>query len=161
MIRRILMLAMALGLAAAARGAALDLTVTSGTVTCDAASHDAFGRDSNLVAVRWAWTSDAAGRVVARTDRALFGTIARVVTNPGGTAPTDDYDITVTDDDGADVLAGKGSNRDTANTEQVVPLIGDGTTTQQPVAVGSRLTLNITNAGNAKVGEFIVYLRRN
>ena len=35
-------------------------------------------------------------------DRA--GCIAKVNTNPGSTAPTDNYDITLTDDDGVDLM---------------------------------------------------------
>lgn len=42
-----------------------------------------------------------------------------VETNPGTTAPTDDYDIAITDADGFDVAGGLLANRDTANTEKV------------------------------------------
>ena len=48
-------------------------------------------------------------------------------TDPGSTAPTDNYDITLTDARG-DILGGMGANRDNSTTESVVPKI-DGTNT--------------------------------
>lgn len=44
-----------------------------------------------------------------------------VLTDPGSTAPTDNYDITITDADGADIMGGELQNRDTANTEVAIP----------------------------------------
>jgi len=38
-------------------------------------------------------------------------------TNPGATGPTDNWDVTLVDSDGADVLLSNGLNRDTANSE--------------------------------------------
>ncbi len=86
------------------------------------------------------------------------GVILRVTTNPGATAPTDNWDIALLDEDGIDVLGGDGVDRDTANSESFCPSVafGDGFV---PVAVSGSLTLNITNAGDAKVGSVIVYLR--
>jgi hypothetical protein len=134
------------------------LTVTSGTATLAISKYDALG-PAGVLAYRIAWTCDAAGRVTLST-QAIAGTITKLVTNPGATAPTDNYDILLNDEDGADVLNAKGQNRDTANTEVVAPMIGDGTTTNQLVDVNGVLTLLITNAGNAKNGELILYVRR-
>jgi hypothetical protein len=100
------------------------------------------------------WTSDAAGAVNGTLSRRLNGYIRAVKTNPDNTAaPTDLYDITLTDEDGFDVLAGAGANRSTVNTEQIQPTINS-----QPVAVDSPLELKITNAGNAKKGRLILIL---
>jgi hypothetical protein len=86
-----------------------------------------------------------------------IGYIAKVVTDPGSTAPTDDYDITLTDDTtGADLLGGEGADRDTANTEEVVPKIGNAYAGN--VAFTS-FTLNISsNSVNAATGDVYVYI---
>ena len=71
------------------------------------------------------------------------GRLLQIMTDPSGdTAPQDNYDITVTDSVGADLLLGVGANRDTANTE--VAIIA--TNGAHSVYAGTdTLTLNITN----------------
>lgn len=110
----------------------------------------------------FAWTSDSSGNVSGTASDAISGTIVRVVTNPGATAPTDNYDVVLNDADGIDVLAGQGANRDTADSEHFCPGVAfkDGTTTSiAPVVVDGELTLGVTNAGNAKQGELHLYVR--
>jgi hypothetical protein len=105
-----------------------------------------------------AWTSDGSGNYTESFD--LAGVILGVVTNPGSTAPTDNYDVTCPDADGRDVFMGGGADRDTANTENFVPLAtGSDGTTKMPVAVAGTLTLTIANAGSAKVGTVTIYYR--
>ena len=70
------------------------------------------------------------------------GEILQVVTNPGSTAPTDNYDITLTNADGLDMLGGWGANRDTANTELAVPVFADNFHVY--LADKDTLTLNVT-----------------
>lgn len=57
-----------------------------------------------------------------------------IETIPGGTQPTDNYDIEVRTSRGTDMLGGNGANRDTANKElaypDTAPGIVDGTLTQ-------------------------------
>lgn len=55
----------------------------------------------------------------------LHGEILRIVTNPGATAPTDNWDFILgdPDDNALDVIVAAGANRDTATTEQIKPLI--------------------------------------
>jgi len=70
------------------------------------------------------------------------GRLLQIITDPQSTAPQDNYDITVTDSGGADLLLGVGANRDTANTEVAVI----ATNGAHPVYAGTdTLTLNITN----------------
>ena len=52
--------------------------------------------------------------VLPRND--IGGRLVQMITDPGATAPQDNYDITLTNG-GADMLLGGGANRDTANTE--------------------------------------------
>lgn len=107
------------------------------------------------------WTSDASGNVTGDTPT-IQGTLLRVVFNPGATAPTDNYDVTLTDPAGIDVLAGQGTDLDTATSTDVAPLMPatDGTTTTAvPRVLNDVLSLSISNAGNAKTGEIILYVR--
>ena len=107
------------------------------------------------------WTSSAGGAVSGIPSVALSGEILRIAFIPGagGVQPSDLYDITLLDDDGLDVLQGKGANLSNAAASQACPLIGDGTTTVRPVAVDGQLTLTVANAGNAKQGTVAVYYR--
>jgi len=110
--------------------------------------------------ISFAWTSTAGGAVSGNLTGRLAGTIERVVFKPGtaGSQPSDLYDVTLLDEQGVDVLAGKGANLSNATTTQIVPLIGDGTTTDKPVVVNGTLELQVANAGATKSGEVHVYL---
>jgi hypothetical protein len=116
----------------------------------------------NRVALNW--TSDASGVVSGiKTDR-LNGALARVVFVPAGApdAPTDNYDVTLLDGAGVDVLAGRGADLDTATTTHVVPGVSltDGTTTSvAPVQVDDQLELRVSGAGVSKRGSVILFLR--
>ncbi|MBI4499456.1 MAG: hypothetical protein HY689_16330 [Chloroflexi bacterium] len=101
------------------------------------------------------WTSDASGNADATTTKAFTGEVVRAVQLPdsGGTQPTDLYDVTVTDSDGADVLHGLGANLSNAATTQKAQKDGLG------AVAASKLTLNVSNAGSGKGGKAIVYLR--
>ena len=108
--------------------------------------------------IKFAWTSENgggdAGKAGATTTGYYTGEIIRLVTipNTAGTQPTDQYDVVVNDADSTDVLMGAGANRSNANTEQVLA-------SSLGCVVESPLTLAITNAGNAKTGTTIVYIR--
>lgn len=116
---------------------------------------------AKLRKVKWAWTSATGGAIadqtadgqVNKTTYKYTGEVVRLITNPGSTAPTDNYDVTILDDDGYDVLMGAGADRDTANTEQVLA-------SSLGVCIDSQLRLNIANAGDAKVGEVILYIKQ-
>lgn len=120
----------------------------AGTVTVAERTH------TSVKKITWTWVSTAGGAADGQTASAFDGKIERLVTVPAaaGSAPTDDYDITVTDADGVDVLLGAGANRDTANAEQVAAA-------SLGIVAGDRLTLNVTNAGNAKSGTVHLYIR--
>lgn len=139
---------------------AQSLETTTGTATLV----KRFGIDplpggNDVVTYDIAWTSTALGAVTA-TVPGVVGTIGRVSFVPGSPTPTTLYDITLKDEDGFDVLAGLGGDLSVAATTSKVPLIGDGTTTQQPVLVNGTMTLAITNAGASKQGVLRLYMRR-
>lgn len=103
------------------------------------------------------WTSDASGDATANLAAdynsnlsKIKGWIIQIATNPGATAPTDNYDITISDADSVDVCGGRLKDRDTATSELV--------TFDPPVWVDSELALAVANAGNAKVGAIEIYM---
>jgi hypothetical protein len=98
------------------------------------------------------WTTDASGD--ATVSLSLNGYLMKVVTDPGATAPTDDYDITLVQN-GIDAAAGTLANRDTANTEQVYPV---ATNAQTPIFLVGSHTFTVAAGGNAKVGTAYLYL---
>ena len=110
--------------------------------------------------VKWVWVSSTGGTVVASTSAGLnpttlnkySGEVVRLVTDPSSTAPTDDYDITILDSDGYDVLMGAGADRDTANTEQVLG-------TSLGICQDTTLSLRVAAAGSNKGGAVILYIK--
>lgn len=117
---------------------------------------------TGLKKVTFAWVSSATGTVTCATNsqvtaflKGLY--IVRVVTNPGATAPTDDWDATITDADGVDMMGGVLANRDTTNSEEVLPYIGG--LAYGPNPIPGQITLNITNAGDSKTGTVVLYMQ--
>jgi hypothetical protein len=108
-----------------------------------------------------AWTSSAGGAVQEILSPVVSGELLRVVFAPGAGAvqPSANYDVTLLDEDGFDVLGGLGANRSNAAKEEVVPLTGDGVTTNQRRALDGVLDLRVANAGNAKSGTVTLYVR--
>lgn len=109
------------------------------------------------------WTSDDTTGAVSGTSRKIVGELIKGVTDPGATAPTDNYDIAITDEEGADVLGGSTSslaNRSTSATQTVYFGLSDATAMigAFPV-VCDALTFSVTNAGNSKVGQIIIYYK--
>lgn len=106
--------------------------------------------------IRFDWTSDAAGAAMGTTTNAYNGEILRAVTIPGagGLAPTDQYDVNLNDEDSVDVLAGGAANRSSIGTEQLYA-------NQMPIGVvaNDKLSIAVSNAGNAKEGTLVVYIR--
>jgi hypothetical protein len=133
---------------------------------------DGAGKHGGIKKVLIDWTSDDSTGAVSGTTRKIVGTLVKGVTDPGSTAPTDNYDINITDEEGLDVLLpcrtagnlGDLMNRDTSNTEQVhfLVLTNDASplgTSVHPV-VCDKLTVAVTNAGNSKTGQLILYYKQ-
>jgi hypothetical protein len=114
------------------------------------------------------WLSDDTTGAVSGTTEKIVGYLVKGVTDPGSPAPTDNYDIAITDEEGVDVLAaciaaGRLADRDTATTEQAYFFVENVdaaplATSTHPI-VCDKLTISITNAGNAKAGQLILYYR--
>ena len=110
--------------------------------------------------LQFKWTSTTTGNVVYTMTDYVAGTVDRFVTNPGATAPTANYDITLLDEDSLDILAGLGANRHTSNTEVVYPqgtgALG-GATGGVQIDFAGILTFNVAVAGSAKNGVATLY----
>lgn len=106
----------------------------------------------NVHKITFDWLSTGAGAADGTTTYAYTGNILKVVTVPdgGGTAPDDNYDLTLTDEDSIDVANGQLANRSQTLTQWVASSLG--------AVVGDKLTLNVTNAGAANGGICIVYV---
>lgn len=107
--------------------------------------------------IKAAWTASNPGGAVSgsATTEVYTGEVVQIVTVPGtvGDQPTDQYDVTVLDDDGIDVISGAGGNRSNASTEQIQGLTSLG------FVAGDHLAVTIANAGNAKKGTVYLYIR--
>lgn len=126
---------------------AVALAEAAGTVTVTTASGGA-GRTKYSMA----WTaSNPGGAVSANAVTVKGGSLYALEIVPGtaGDQPTDQYDLTLLDDQGVDVLNGAGANLSNSAGSIIVfdpPL---------PFAPGT-LTPTIANAGNGKKGTLIL-----
>ena len=141
---------------------------SSSTITYDNGL-DHVGQHGHVRKILIDWTSDDSDGTVTATTEKIVGVLLKVQTDPGVTAPSDNYDIVITDTESVDVLSGLGgsggsspslANRDTANTE-VVHLWAENAATDsvpgtQPY-VCDKLAVAVTNAGNSKQGQIIIY----
>jgi hypothetical protein len=116
------------------------------------------------------WTSDDTTGAVTATTKKISGQILKVVTDPSATAPTANYDIVITEaTEGVDIVSGLGGtggtapsllNRHTSNTEVVHMWAEDSVTNPMPGTqpyVCDTLSVAVTNAGNSKLGQIIIY----
>jgi hypothetical protein len=105
-----------------------------------------------------AWTGHTDGTYTSYTTLwNVDGYVFMVVTDPGATAPDDNYTVALTDSDGVDVMGGEMADCDTANTEQFVPKIG--ATVYGTRFVKGPLVISIgDNTANGSGGEIIIYI---
>jgi hypothetical protein len=111
-----------------------------------------------------AWTSNASGVASDTINLVQGGELVGVQFVPGtsGNQPTDSYDVTALDAYSFDVLMGQGANLSNSTVTKVCPTIPakDGTTTSTgPQPVSGTITIAVANAGNAKSGTVVFYVR--
>jgi|GEM_PF-1556299 len=94
------------------------------TAVADVESDVGSGWAKSFQVIKAAWTAAADGSKANATIPAVKGRLLMIVTDPGATAPADNYDLTILDQYGVDVAGGTLANRDTANSEAVQPLAG-------------------------------------
>lgn len=117
------------------------------------------------------WVSDSStGAASGTTNFKAVGELRKVITDPaaGGSAPTDNYDISVADEAGLDVLANIENasaldSRDTANTEQTDLYLKNTDASALGISafpvVADKLTVAVANAGNTKAGQIVLFLK--
>lgn len=130
-------------------------------------TYDEVGNDKTPGTIRKltvAWTSDDTTGAVSGTTKKLVGEIIKGQTIPSATAaPSLNYDIAITDEQSVNVLGNCSddlADRHSSNTEEVVFLTTDGTSGigDHPM-VCDKLTIAVTNAGNSKQGQLVLYYR--
>ena len=109
--------------------------------------------------IKFDWTSAAGGDAGMKSLSYYTGYVNSVwfVPDAGTTQPSDNYDVTLTDDDGNDVLTGFGADLTNAATVHIYP--EHATLMQNAAIVETRLMLNVTNAGDSKGGIVYVYIK--
>ncbi|MEY4634800.1 MAG: hypothetical protein RJA55_598 [Acidobacteriota bacterium] len=105
--------------------------------------------------VTFTWVSSAGGAADATTTNSYDGEIIAIFQIPdaGGTQPTNSYDVVVKDADNHDILLGLGA--DISNSANSYKAKKDGL----GAVASSKLTLAVTNAGSAKGGSTILWIR--
>ena len=158
-----LFLVLVLLLAASTNCFAVDASITTSSITTYTIPNYS-GNNMIGKVVTFSWTdkdaADGSPFTTSFDKKELYGwCIYSVETNPGTTAPTDDYDITMLSEGGIDVLGSQTLNRDEANTE--IANIGLQTN-GYPVITGA-LTLTIdNNLVNSATGTIkVVFLLPN
>jgi hypothetical protein len=137
------------------------LAFGAGTVTVTAPTFN-YEKDKAFISI--AWVGDAGGGTLPATTinmssyKLIGWYLYSVETDPGDTAPTDNYDITITDANSLDICYSQALNRDTANTEiAFCSASGKGF-----YVVRGSLTVNISgNAVNSATGTIILTLLKN
>ena len=105
----------------------------------------------------WQWQSNADGDAVSDWFE-LSATIDRIVTQPSSVAvPSANYDVTLIDEDGADVLFALAANRSATAVEVAYVYQASGTGDIQRSHVAGRVRLTVANAGSHKGGAVAIY----
>lgn len=111
-----------------------------------------YGGSRKLRRITVDWTADGAGDTTESIE--VDGVIVRFITDPDANAPSVDYDVTVIDEFGLDLLDGQGADRHTSNTEHV--LLAGGSNTTHVYHEGT-CTVTIANAGSGNQGQVVLF----
>ena len=141
------------------------LLITTSAFAADAMTVTPYNYEGdNLRVVKVDWTDSPALTLESQStgiDAWLNGwSLFKVQTKPGTAAaqPDDDYDITVTDAEGYDIMGGELINRDETNTEEAVPKI-DAVYGPQPNISAWTITVSGQTAA-AGTGEIYMFFSR-
>lgn len=104
------------------------------------------------------WEADESG--VASGEISLRGILANVSFEPGAAPyqPTNNYDVTILDNAGADVLGGAGANLSNTTPKRIAP-VADTTIAVRHQSPYEPLTVSIANAGAGSRGTIRLYLK--
>jgi hypothetical protein len=108
------------------------------------------------------FTADADNSTVPDLNIVGFGGqwLCQIITNPGTTQPTDNYDIYLKYE-GSDLLGGAGVDRDTANTEIAYPIVDSVSGQRACVPVPGTLVFSLANNSvKSAVGTMEIHFKR-
>ena len=155
-LKKLLLAIVLVALLAAPVWAAGTVTITSSAVTVQG--------DVWRKVITLSWVADAAEATVPPTTitAVTYGIggwyLYTAETNPGSTAPTDDYDMVLNDADGLDVAGGLLTNRDAIATE----IVSMGTSAHGYPAIRGDLTFVLSdNSVNSATGTLILIFVAN
>jgi hypothetical protein len=108
----------------------------------------------------WSWTADdTTGAITSKaSDDIINGEVVHAETNPGATAPTANYDITISNANAVDIMGGELGDRSASVSEQAMPKMGS--------AYGDRVVNSVltfaaaNNSVNSATGTCKVIVRR-
>lgn len=129
-----------------------------GTVTL---SEDGFRGD--LQRFTLTWTADGSGDATKENISRIEGTVERIVYSPSGLSgqvPDDNYDVTLLDEDGLDILVATGANLDEATTTSVEQVGKTLDNLEIPIATVGLLDFAVENAGSGGSGIVRLFVRR-
>lgn len=143
-------------------GGGVALGADTGTLTINSETRSKVPGGSRAVRIiEWDWLSDDSGDCshAATLVNNVTGTVVGLHAIPEGTEPSDNYDVTVIDQEGVDVLNGAGTDLpkedDSAeNYRFPVDFLNSG-----PIfIVDQNLSLVVANAGDSKGGVIRLYI---
>ena len=123
------------------------------------------GSHTGMSTLTLAWTSDSeTGAVEAATSDEITAWLegkwimsAKTVPGTGDDAPTADYDITITDEDGFSIFSTDLNDRSETATEEALPYVAG---TKAPRLITGALTTSVSAAGYSKTGKIILTVAR-
>ena len=113
-------------------------------------------KNGSIYKYSMACTSDASGDVNVDTIDLVQGEIIEVQYSPGGTTPSDNYDIVMNDSNSVDILTGTGANLSNSTHTYKVPAVS---TYFKVFIEAGAYDLVVSNLGNAKGCIVTVYVR--
>ena len=103
----------------------------------------------------WPATAMSAGYTSALKGWYLY----KVITTPGATPPEDNWDFTLVDTDGIDVLGSAGLNRHTTTSQMLAPLLTTGVYFAQPVLSAWTFTPSGNTTASAIIVVKLIFVR--
>lgn len=141
---------------------------SSMTITYDDGP-DGNGQLGRIHKVIAAFVTDDSTGSVAGTTRKINGELIKIVTDPGSDAPTANWDVVLTDEEGVDLsihmddvaIAALIARHATTTLETYLPLEDTAGTARMAAwpVVCDAITITVNNGGNSKNGQIILYYR--
>lgn len=154
--RNVILWTVAAGLALALMAVAVYAADTDAVTEITTAASVGKGWPNSFKVYQITWTTATDGTKAAISFPAVKGFLYAFESDPGSTAPTDNYDVTITNSAGVDIMGAEATNRDTSVSERAFPKVGTGTF--QPAPAHSDMSVNITNNSvNSATGTFYLY----